>query len=531
MDLSVTAGTPSVINVPLDHEGPPMTADLAEHAHHLLRAMVTDPYGDFSPSVYETARLVTLLPGLPGHAGRVAFLLDRQAADGGWGGPEGYGLLPTLSATEGLLTEFRRTGAPAIAAAAEHGLRALSTRWGPDLRVRLPDTVAVEILVPSLVSALNAHLDALAADGVVLTGGRRLPHPEGTHPALLHELRRLAEDGRALPDKILHSLEALGPAARNVGSAPGENGLGCSPAATAAWLGGEGGAHPGLRYLENVQARHGGAVPVAAPLTVFERSWVLSTFADAGLAVTVPDEVLDDLAAEIGPHGLAGGAGLPPDADDTSTALYALAAQGRPHPLDCLREYHVDGHFCTYPDERTPSVTTNAHVLQALCAHGPSEVAGRVAAWIGDQQHPDGSWTDKWHASPYYATARCFLALAGSGRGATARARALRWIAATQRPDGSWGRWQGTFEETAYAVQVLARAGEPWADEAAARGCVFLLSWPDTAHPPLWHDKDLYTPGRIVRAEGIAALHLARRRPRVAALLARLEPAPAERTA
>ncbi|MGW4587113.1 prenyltransferase/squalene oxidase repeat-containing protein [Amycolatopsis thermoflava] len=508
-----------------------MTTDLAEHAHHLLRAMVTDPYGDFSPSVYETARVVALLPDLAGHANRIAYLLDQQAPDGGWGGPDGYGLLPTLSATEALLTEFRRTGAPSIAAAAEHGLQALTTRWGRDLRVGLPDTVAVEILVPSLVSALNAHLDALEAEDIV-PARSRLPHPEGTHPALLHGMRRLVEDGQALPDKILHSLEALGPAARGVGFArPGENGLGCSPAATAAWFGADGArGHPGVRYLENIQARHDGAVPVAAPLTVFERSWVVSTFADAGLAVDVPGEVLDGLAAEIGPHGASGGAGLPPDADDTSTALYALAAQGRPHPLDCLREYHVDGHFCTYPDERTPSVTTNAHVLQALCAHGQSEVAGRVAAWIAAQQHPDGSWTDKWHASPYYATARCFLALAGSGHAAAARARALRWIARTQNPDGSWGRWQGTFEETAYAVQVLARAGEPWADEAAARGCAFLLSWADAGHPPLWHDKDLYTPGRIVRAEGIAALHLAGARPRVAALLTRLEPAPAERT-
>lgn len=511
-----------------------MTTDFAEPAHRLLRAMATDPYGDFSPSVYETARLVTLVPDLAGHTNRVSFLLKQQAPDGGWGRPDGYGVLPTLSATEALLTEFRRTGQPGVAAAAERGLQAITGRWGTDLRIDLPDTVAVEILVPALVSALNAHLEALDADDVVLTGARRLPHPDRTSPSVLSGLRRLAEGGR-LPDKILHSLEALGPAARGVGSTrPGVDGLGCSPAATAAWLGGDGaaaGTGAGVRYLENVQARHGGAVPVAAPLTVFERSWVLSTFADAGLTVAVPDELLDSLTAAIGPQGVAGGAGLPPDADDTATVLYALATQGRPRPLDSLREYYVDSHFCTYPEERTPSVTTNAHVLQALCASGQSEMARQVAGWIVNQQHPDGSWTDKWHASPYYATTRCFLALAGTGFGASARARALAWITRSQRPDGSWGRWSGTFEETAYAVQVLAKAGEPWADEAVARGCAFLLSWPDTAHPPLWHDKDLYTPGRIVRAEGIAALHLSRARPRVAALLARLRPAPAERTA
>jgi halimadienyl-diphosphate synthase len=511
-----------------------MTTDPAEPARHLVRGMTTDPYGDYSPSVYETARLVTLAPHLTGHANRVAFVLGEQAPDGGWGGPEGYGLLPTLSAAEALLSEFRRTRAPALLAAAGRGLEALSTRWGPDLRADLPDTVAVEILVPALVSAINAHLDALeAADVAVPRRHHRLPDPDGTHPGVLHELRRMARDGAALPDKILHSLEALGSAARGVSFArPGQDGLGCSPAATAAWFGGDvAAAHPGLKYLETVQARYDGPVPVAAPLAVFERSWVLSAFADAGVAVAVPDGVLDALAAGLGPRGIAGGPGLPPDADDTSATLYALAAHGRPHPLECLHEYHVDGHFCTYPDERTPSVSTNAHVLQALRADGPSETADAVAGWIAERQHPDGSWTDKWHASPYYATARCVLALAGADHGTTARARALRWLLDTQAPDGSWGRWGGTFEETAYAVQVLVRARDPRADQAAARGCAFLLSWRGAGHPPLWHDKDLYTPGRIVRAEGIAALHLARTRPSVAALLTRLRPGSAVRTA
>ncbi|MDQ0381912.1 prenyltransferase/squalene oxidase repeat-containing protein [Amycolatopsis thermophila] len=496
-----------------------MNADLAEPARQLVHAMATDPHGDFSPSVYETARLVALVPHLAGHANRVAFLLAEQAPDGGWGGPEGYGLLPTLSAVDALLAESGRTGAPAPAAAARRGLEALSTRWGPRLRAALPDTVAVEILVPALVSAVNARLGAV------------LPHPDGTSPELLDGLRRMVDRGAAPPDKILHSLEALGAAARRVPSArPGADGLGCSPAATAAWLG-PGGSGPGLKYLEDLQARHRGPVPVAAPLALFERSWVLSAFAGAGVPVAVPDGVLDGLAAGIGPHGAAGGAGLPPDADDTATVLHALAAHGRAHPCDCLREYLAGDHFCTYPDERTPSVTTNAHVLQALRARGPSEVADGVAGWIAERQHPDGSWTDKWHASPYYATARCVIALAAGGYAETARARALRWLLDTQRPDGSWGRWSGTFEETAYAVQVLARAGERRADEAAARGCAFLLSWPDAGHPPLWHDKDLYTPGRIVRAEGIAALHLALARPRIGAVLARWCPGPAGRTA
>jgi squalene cyclase len=90
--------------------------------------------------------------------------------------------------------------------------------------------------------------------------------------------------------------------------------------------------------------------------------------------------------------------------------------------------------------------------------------------------------------------------------------RAVRWTLATQRPDGSWGRWCGTVEETSYAVQILTAVPVKGAlaDHAIARARDWLLEQPDDAGwPPLWHDKDLYTPIAVVRAARIAALHLA----------------------
>jgi halimadienyl-diphosphate synthase len=135
-----------------------------------------------------------------------------------------------------------------------------------------------------------------------------------------------------------------------------------------------------------------------------------------------------------------------------------------------------------------------------------------------DHQRPDGSWLDKWHASAFYATACCALALAEfePARARPALARAVEWVLGTQRADGSWGRWRGTVEETAYAVQILARAGgrdrASAVAAAVARGCAFLAG-PDApadpaSHPGLWHAKDLYAPVGVVRAARLAAVNL-----------------------
>ncbi|MCA1673365.1 MAG: prenyltransferase, partial [Actinobacteria bacterium] len=235
-----------------------------------------------------------------------------------------------------------------------------------------------------------------------------------------------------------------------------------------------------------------------------------------------------------GESGVAAGPGLPPDSDDTAGALYALAQLGSPRSLDCLWGYQVDTHFSCFPDERTPSTSTNAHVLQAFDKCLGRDLPQRfrhqaamdkLSGWLRDCQETDGSWWDKWHASPFYATACCATALYCYSRDASAAVvcRAVEWLLGSQRANGSWGRWSGTYEETAYAVQTLLQT---WAarpdrvvEQAAARGCVFLQRSEDHQHPPLWHGKDLYTPLRVVRAEGMAALHLAYANPHVAALL------------
>jgi hypothetical protein len=440
-------------------------ADTVTAAGELLADLMYRPWGQVSPSVYETGRLVTLAPWLVGHRERIDYLVASQRQDGSWGAPDGYGLVPTLSATEAILSAL--SGDPGmdrrgLAEAAARGLRVLAG-W-LDGRPELPDMPAIEHIVPSLVALINHHLERQA-------GQEPLPLPEGMSYDTLLAVRSWIESGAELPEKLLHALEIGGPAAGGAAAVrPTAIGtVGASPAATAAWLGERGACDaqdPARRHLEAVARRHGGPVPVGLPITVFERGWVLSWLARAGVPVDVPPEMVADLRAAIGPAGTPAGSGLPADADTTSVALYALALLGAPYEPESLWAFHSGTHFATWPGEQGSSVSVNAHVLDAFgeyVARRP-EAASRygraiaeVAEWIRERQEPDGKWADRWHASPYYATVSCALALdefGGDGSAGAVRA-AVDWVLATQRQDGSWGRWEGTAEETAYAMQVL----------------------------------------------------------------------------
>ncbi|MFG3436682.1 prenyltransferase/squalene oxidase repeat-containing protein [Nonomuraea sp. NPDC047897] len=499
-------------------------------ANELVTSLMFRPWGQVSTSVYETGRLVSLVPWLTGHHERIRHLLATQRPDGSWGAPDGYGLVPTLSATEAILAALQRgdpgTDPRTLREAAGRGLRAVAP-WLAARRA-LPDTPAVEHIVPSLVGLINGRLSG------TLPGAEALPLPDGMDHERLEGIRSWIASGAEVPQKLLHALEIAGPAACGAPAIrPTAIGtVGASPAATAAWLGERGTRdphEPARAHLEAVSRRHGGPVPVGLPITVFERGWVLSWLLRAGVSIDVPPEMVADLRAAIGPAGTPAGAGLPTDADTTSVALYALALLGVPHEPDSLWAFHAGTHFATWPGEDGSSVSVNAHVLDAFggyAARRPDaapryrRAAADVAAWIRDRQEPDGSWADRWHASPYYAAVSCALALDEFGGDVSAGAvrATVDWVLDTQRPDGSWGRWESTAEETAYAMQVLLLTR--WRDDrrcvrAASRGLTHLsdhlASSSGAQHPPLWHDKDLYAPTAVVQAAIIASAHLARR--------------------
>ncbi|SCL19307.1 Squalene-hopene cyclase C-terminal domain-containing protein [Micromonospora pallida] len=506
-------------------------------ARDLIAELTATPTGQSSVSVYETGRLVSLSPWLTLHVERIRYLLDVEHAGGGWGGPGGYGLVPTLSATEGLLAALRRAdlagtsdplGRGAVAAV-DRGLTALAERLTTVPVASLPDMPAVDLIVPALVEALTAHLHALRDEPVSgLERWREAPRlslPPGMETTRLARVRAALAAGHPLPKKLLHALEVTGPAAyRAPGVVPvGPGTVGASPAATAAWLGvPDATTGTALAYLEGVVRQHGGPVPCTSPISIFERSWVLSTLARARVPLAVPAPLLASLRDTIGPTGTATAPGLPVDADTTSVTLYALARAGHPVDPSSLEFFDTGEHFCTWPKEDGASITTNAHVLDAFgwhlrnsgaAARRLDPVVRRLTVWLADRQAPEGSWSsDRWHASPYYATSCAVLALHGYGVGPAvepAVRRAVRWVMAGQHADGSWGRWGGTAEETAYALQVLLAAGPTSADEcgqAVARGWQWLITMDGADDAPaLWHDKDLYRPSLIVRAAVLAA--------------------------
>jgi hypothetical protein len=469
--------------------------------------------------------------------------------------------VPTLSATEALLCELLRGDTDEAGRLRPHAIMAVQRGlWAlPQLLTlrgdQLPDTPAVEIILPYLVTRLNDHLDAARAavpgsppELADVAAHAPLRLPLGLDGTAMHAVRSLVAAGAAVPTKMLHSLEVAGAAAHQASGVhvAAFGTVGASPAATAAWLG------PSIvhnretsrHYLEALVDRSGGPVPSVIPITIFERAWVLASLHRAGIDVDVPGEIIDSLAHSIGEQGTPGGAGLPPDADTTAVTLLALSNVGIRPGLDCLGVYETDTHFCTWMGERTASTTTNAHVLDVIMhdatgAEPPSSrhvtVADKLTRWLLDQQSADGFWLDKWHASPYYATAECVTALAGVSRWADAMAgaygaalgsvarrgieQAIGWLLETQRADGSWGRWTGTIEETAYGLRaILPALATPAAERALARGHHFLAQPREAAEdPPMWHDKDLYLPGAVVSAAVLAAKVLAGRVPAVQA--------------
>ncbi|WP_431886449.1 prenyltransferase [Micromonospora wenchangensis] len=468
----------------------------------VISALCGDPSGALGPSVYETSRLVSLAPWLEGHQRRIDFLVGAQEADGGWSGPGTLGLVPTLGAIEALLSSPERT--EAVTSSIEAGIRAADLLLATADRDGMPDTLISFLIVPALVDDINKRL-----------GRDRLALPAGANAEALRALR---DGGWRNPVSAFY-LEIVGPAA--VGSPyvePSDGVIGCSAAATAAWLGprppeSTGPYAASAKFLVETQALLRGPVAGLTSMTYFERVWAYLALRTAGADSTVCAALLAGLPGDLTEGGVPAAPGFAVDAESTALLLLARAEErGWMDEPAALWAYDRDTHFLTTVPVGAPSVVTNARVLQAMHRYGSQDspdrsryvdAAERVARYLIQAQTAEGYWLDRWHTSPLYATMACVSALHAVGAAEPVR-RAVTWLSETQHEDGSWGRWGGSAEETAYALLAL-HAIPGAAVEAVARGTRYLEA-ADGPFPAMWVGKDLYAPANLVRAAILAAL-------------------------
>jgi halimadienyl-diphosphate synthase len=521
------------------------SANLGQLTRELLAAIARDLEdhdggGLNSLSVYESSWVALVRdparPSRLAYPETFAWTLAQQRRDGGWGPAGPYSLLPTMMALHAVLSHPQGTSLHQQVVAA--GARYLQAMLRRDAIATI-DTPFLELLAPMVAEKLRAQgftlplaeLEALRARGAERRA--RLPLE-----ALYHSRSPLA-----------HGLEAFGPdldyaRVRTLRTRAG--GYGASPAATASvllyapswdqaaadWL---------SRLLRRPAGQRTGGMPATHPLDVFEAAWTLHFLLQGGYRLSVNDAavaaIVAWLRASMTPAGvsLARSRALPEDGDDTAMTLAALNDLGVPTALDPLRAFEADGHYVSYHGESSASLSANAHALEALLSAGSRErvtLAGRVRttmAYLLERREPEGYWRDKWHISPYYATLACVHALARTSDPTTHESLgvALGAIAQTQHADGGWGRAGSSVEETAYALltavaarhaltpvgKALAQTGWP---RIVTRGRRYLqrhfgdLARPDRL-PPMWVDKDLYAPPRIIRAAVLAALRATRR--------------------
>ena len=134
-----------------------------------------------------------------------------------------------------------------------------------------------------------------------------------------------------------------------------------------------------------------------------------------------------------------------------------------------------------------PSADVTAHVVEML-APTPGAPLDRGIDWLLRSQEPDGSWFGRWGVNHVYGTGAAVPALVAAGipAGGPVIRRAVRWLEEHQNPDGGWGedirsytdpRWIGrgpsTASQTAWALLALVAAGS--LTGAAERGVDFLV--------------------------------------------------------
>ncbi len=466
--------------------------------------------GAISAAAYDTAFLARLRdqdnPRLLAYPQALQWLLRSQNPDGSFGTqlpiPKEK-LVSTLSsvlALAGLPEELQDGAAHRARAKALRFLYEDTANWQTG-----PDMAGFELLLPALMDEGKARELPLPYErfmGIIAQRDAKIGH---IPPRLIYNV--------ATP--LLHSLEYLGERLDVEGARAqlSPNGsFANSPSATAFFLTKTRDERANEYLARLLRNRGDGSLPTVEPFEVFEIAWVLYNLARAEQRPQPAQPLVRYLAQSLTDDGVGvSREGLRPDADDTALTLAVLHQYGYPISAGPLRPFEGVNFFFTFPLERDPSVTANAHVLEVLQAVPafPRQhlIQQKVIKYLRDARVDGDHWVDKWHGSPFYATAHAVFALITSAPDLCAPA--FTWLKRSQRDDGSWGWFdRGTAEETAYAVQALMqapadlRAGLWTGLEKAAQ---YLNETEDEPVTPMWIGKTLYGPTQVVRSAVLSA--------------------------
>nr|QKW93648.1 (+)-kolavenyl diphosphate synthase [Vitiosangium cumulatum] len=435
---------------------------LVAELHSLISTLGSNG-GLMSPSVYDTAQMLRILPQADGVWPAVDWLLEQQQSDGGWGEPAMplHRDVPTLAAILALREYNRRHEVRVAIREGVAFIRRQGSMWSTAAKAGRDDLpVGGEIVLPGL-------LDQLDAAG-------EMHIPRGPYGPLLElgERKRKAVAGLppvpGMPWNHCWELTGSEPHASLIDAS---GGLSHSPAATAAWVNAasnrpelEETVQRARKYLANAERACEVGIPgVTSTIYPFERYEQLFSLYALQIAGILKDPrvesvvapIVKELAGALGSKGIAMSDYFLQDGDDTAAAVMLLHEFGYPVDLSILYRFQNDNHFVAYAGELHPSPTVTARCIHALMVMG-KDVAP-FQRFLLERRELDGRWTvDKWNRSWLYTTGHAAIALMGSPYERELR-EAVEAVLVSQHRDGGWStHGPPNMTETAYAVLMLA---------------------------------------------------------------------------
>ena len=462
-----------------------------------------------SPSAYDTAWMARVrnVDDSPRYPQLLDWLLNHQHDDGSWGGQISYRhdrILSTYAALIALKDYALDQQYPDVVKRGEHYIWQNMHLLHSDLM----DLAGYEIILPTLMQDahhMGLHVPSHSYGYANMRDAKlsKIPMELMANPAVSLANSMEYRRGKDVPD-ILDAVQ-------------GRNGAIANSPSTTSFLAmvSDGQNQAALDWLDMIAQRPYG-IPDFHPWTNFEVAWVMEHLSYSGIPLTdfASLDVWQPLLENLTPEGISiHPTYLIKDGDTTSVTMHVLRAAGFDVSYEPLKYWeHPEKRIIqTFYFERNMSVITNVHALEAL-KHMP-EYPERDVVWnsiirsILLLQKYHCFWIDKWHASPFYATAHTIIALLNAGEHQLVEySGAIEWLLHTQHADGSWGYFGiGTSEETAFALLTLMHYNDTMESidkDILHRGIEFLYRQQDlqVPHPELYIGKVLYAPIDVIEA-------------------------------